>query len=255
MSASISPPRSPRTCSDCHLREQCLIGALTSSELAELGRIRGPNHLIETGASVAHEGDPATDMFTVFDGWAIKYRILESGKRQIVSLAMPGDLIGEYAKEWSTWQYSVEAISPMSLCSLDRLRLVRFRQDHPHLSEATIDMASRYERMMTEHLVNAARRSARAAVAHLLLEIFMRLQRHPDRQPMTSYFTPLTQEHIGDMIGLSTEYVNRLLGDIRATGWINLQNRRLSVPDLDRASEAFDFDASYLDAKPRELAH
>ena len=236
----------PRECSACHLRSLCLIGALTQKELAELNGIRGPSRSIAAGVTFCDEGASAERMYSVFSGWAIKYRILENGKRQIVALVLPGDLIGEYADCWSVWQYSVEAISPLSLCSLERAQLVQFRLNHPQLAEATIDLARRDERIVCEHLLSATRRSAQSAVAHLLLEIFVRLRRRGPDAPATAYFVPLTQEHIGDMIGFTTEYVNRLLREIRVAGLISFHNRRLTVPDFDRAAEAFDFDESYL---------
>ena len=73
-----------------------------------------------------------------------------------------------------------------------------------------------------------------------------RLRRRSAAAEATAYLAPLTQEHIGDMLGLSTEYVNRLLGEIRAGGEICLQNRRLIVPDFERAAAAFGYDPSYL---------
>lgn len=241
-----SAPPPPRDCCGCHLRSLCLIGALTSQELEELVGIRGPSRSIDAGVTFCHEGALAKEMYSVFSGWAIKYRILENGKRHILALALPGDLIGEYADGWSDWQYSVEAISPLSICSLKRAQLVRFRQHHPQLAEATIDLARRDERIVSEHLLSATRRSAQSAIAHLLLEIFVRLRRRGSDRAANAYFVPLTQEHIGDMIGFTTEYVNRLLREIRVIGLINLHNRFLTVPDFDKAAAAFDFDETYL---------
>lgn len=238
----------PHDCDQCFLRSLCIFGALTSDEIKELGRVRRPNQTIEAGTTLCHEGTEAHEMFTLYDGWAIKYRILETGKRQIVSVALPGDLIGEYAENWSMWQYSVDAISRATLCTLNRALLVSFRRQHPHLADATINLARVDERIVSEHLLSVARRSARDALIHLLLEVFVRLRRRTPIPPSSTYFVPLTQEHIGDMIGLSTEYVNRLLAEIRAEGLMTLQGKRLIVPDFLRAAESVGFDPSFLEA-------
>ena len=239
----------PNDCGQCFLRSLCIFGALTSDEIRELGRVRRPTQTIEAGTTLCHEGAAAHEMFTLYDGWAIKYRILETGKRQIVSVALPGDLIGEYAEHWSMWQYSVDAICRASLCTLDRALLVSFRRQHPHLADATINLARVDERIVSEHLLSVARRSARDALIHLLLEIFVRLRRRTPIPASSTYFVPLTQEHIGDMIGLSTEYVNRLLAEIRAEGLMTLQGKRLVVPDFLRAAETVGFDPSFLEAR------
>jgi DNA-binding transcriptional regulator LsrR (DeoR family) len=64
---------------------------------------------------------------------------------------------------------------------------------------------------------------------------------------------PITQEEIGDALGLSSVHVNRTLQELRGAGLITLDRKTLTVHDWDGLQAAGQFDASYLHLKPGRL--
>jgi hypothetical protein len=60
--------------------------------------------------------------------------------------------------------------------------------------------------ILAERLIDAGRRSAYERLSHLLLELFVRLNQIGSTEGMTFYM-PLTQELIGDALGLTTVHV------------------------------------------------
>jgi CRP-like cAMP-binding protein len=96
-----------------------------------------------------------------------------------------------------------------------------------------------------EWTFNLGRRTAFERMAHLLCELFMRLQAAGLTGDRSCSF-PLTQADLADALGLSAVHVNRTLQELRADGLIVLRGKELLVTDLDRLQEAAQFDANYL---------
>jgi CRP-like cAMP-binding protein len=99
-------------------------------------------------------------------------------------------------------------------------------------------------------LTNIGRRSAYQRIAHLLCEVWWRLQAVGGTCG-DSYELPVTQTDIGDAMGLSVVHVNRTLQQLRADGLISLQSNVVVVLNWRRLQEAGEFDPTYLQAQPR----
>jgi len=57
---------------------------------------------------------------------------------------------------------------------------------------------------------------------------------------------PLTQEELGDTMGLSTVHVNRMLQELRGRDLITSSGRRVIVNDRERLFEFAEFNPNYL---------
>ncbi len=61
-----------------------------------------------------------------------------------------------------------------------------------------------------------------------------------------SFELPLTQEELGDTMGLSTVHTNRTLQELRGKGLITSKGKRMIVNDVDKLFEFADFKPNYL---------
>jgi len=61
-----------------------------------------------------------------------------------------------------------------------------------------------------------------------------------------SFVMPLTQEELGNTMGLSTVHSNRTLQALRGEGLITTESKRVIVHDLDRLMAFADFNPNYL---------
>lgn len=89
------------------------------------------------------------------------------------------------------------------------------------------------------------RRSGLGGLAHLLCELYLRLEvvgRVEDR----SFRLPLTQSVLGDMLGLSTVHINRLVAELRAQGLVNWTSGQVEILDWPRLAAIAEFDPAYL---------
>ena len=116
---------------------------------------------------------------------------------------------------------------------------------NPALSQAMFWSAVREAARLAEHLTDAARRSAYERLSHLILELFVRLNAAGLTTGM-SFHLPLTQELIGDALGLTTIHVNRTLQRLRQDNLIAMEARRVTILDFKTLSLRCDFEVSYL---------
>ncbi|MEX6840864.1 Crp/Fnr family transcriptional regulator, partial [Pseudomonas aeruginosa] len=70
-----------------------------------------------------------------------------------------------------------------------------------------------------EWLLNVGRRNARSRLAHLLCEFSVRFQKSTLADAM-AYELPMTQEQLGDALGLTPVHVNRVLKSLETDGLI-----------------------------------
>ena len=101
------------------------------------------------------------------------------------------------------------------------------------------------EAVLREWLVNIGQREAPERVAHILCELLLRL-RAVGLADGDSYELPITQEELGDTLGLSTVYVNRTLQALRAENLITLKSGHVVILDQARLFEFSGFNPNYL---------
>lgn len=100
--------------------------------------------------------------------------------------------------------------------------------------------------MLREWLVNLGQRDAYARLAHLFCEMWLRMSQIGLVSGHDAFSLPLTQEQLGDSLGLTSVHVNRTLQQMRADGLISLTGRQLRICDIERLKAVADFDPNYL---------
>jgi CRP-like cAMP-binding protein len=99
--------------------------------------------------------------------------------------------------------------------------------------------------MYGEHLLNLGRRSAYERLAHLLLELLVRL-RSVGLADASRYTLPMTQELMADVLGLSEPHINRMIRCLREEGLATVGDHRVLIHDLASMSSLAGFDETYL---------
>jgi len=193
--------------------------------------------LIESELTVKKRKDLVVDGYEyrklcfVEDGFAARYKLLHNGKRQIVNVVLPGDVVGLPGGILEKATYSVTAVTDLKVqtCSLDAY--VQLCYQRPQfglmLSWLAVEEAATY----AEHLIDAGRRSPLERLARFLLEMHARLAM-VGRAEETSFDLPFSQEVIGDALGLSLPHLNRTLASLRAEGLIAMGGRRIELVDV-----------------------
>lgn len=220
--------------------------ALSDVDLETLARFHRRRRTFLPGHEMIHEGQTSASAFILAEGWALSYKVLPDGERQIVDFQIPGDFLGLRSILFRTSDHSIEAATRIEASEVLASDILDAFSHAPRLATAVLWAASRDEAMVVEHLVNVGRRSAEERMAHFLLELGARLML-VGLGDETGYTCPLTQYHLADALGLSAVHVNRVLRQLRDEGLVTFQKGQVTFDDIQSLQELAGFDMAYLD--------
>ncbi len=151
----------------------------------------------------------------VKDGYAVRYKLLRNGKRQILNVILPGDIIGLPGSFYEKAVYAVTAITDlrMNVCSLDAYVQLCYR--HPQFGLALSWIAVQEATTYAEHVIDVGRRTPIERLSHFLIELHARLKA-VGRAEKARFTLPFSQEVIADVLGLSVPHLNRMMQQLRS---------------------------------------
>lgn len=196
------------------------------------------HRVVPAGREIYAEGEECDSLFLVRNGWAIQHQILEDGRRQILSFALPNSLLGFQADSVPAMSHSAECLTDVTVAVIPKSKLPELFRRDPNLAVGFALLAAETLNCAFETLTDVGRRTAREAVAHLLLRLFLRMRAIDPSAPFGAVDFPLTLEHIGDALGLTGVHVCRTLKSLREDGVVHLTRGTLRIGDLERLVEA-----------------
>ena len=200
----------------------------------------------EAPAYVLREGEPPKKYCSfIISGLAFRQKLAATGARQIVSIHMAGDFLDVQHLFLDRADHSVQALSRLETAEIDRPALQELVLCHPAIGKAMWVDALVDASIFREWVLNVGRRDAKARVAHLLCEVSVRMEA-AGLNDGQGYQLPLTQEQLGDAVGLTSVHVNRTLKVLAEQGLICRDKRHVRFDDLGRLKAAADFSALYL---------
>jgi CRP-like cAMP-binding protein len=188
--------------------------------------------LFHAGQQLAEAGRPQDRIFRLRTGWACRTRTLADGRRQILGILLPGDLFGVKNLVLARAVESIEALSPVTLNSCPRDRVLGLADDEPDIALRLVLHLADVDRRLEQWALTIARCSAEERLAAFFLLLRSRL-RQIGLMPRNSFVLPMTQQQVGDHLGLTVVHVNRVLRRFRAAGFLVVRNRMVTFDDLD----------------------
>lgn len=191
-----------------------------------------------------HEGDAPKDVHLILEGFACRYKVLANGTRHIVAYLVPGDFCDLHVFILKAMDHSIATLSRCRIVDIPRSRILELTE-RPAIARALWWVALVDEATLREWLVNIGARPAEQRIGHLLCELLLRL-RIVGLADGGQYELPVTQQELGETVGLSTVHVNRVLQRLRGEGLITLKGKHLVILDVERLMAFSDFRPNYL---------
>ena len=169
----------------------------------------------------------------VKDGYAVRYKLLRNGKRQISTSCCPATSSACPAASTNARSYSVTAITElrMHVCALDAYVQLCYRR--PQFGLALSWIAVQEATTYAEHVIDVGRRTPIERLSHFLLELHARLLA-VGRAEAARFTLPFSQEVMADVLGLSVPHLNRMMQRLRAEKLI--ANREHTVEFIDASA-------------------
>lgn len=197
------------------------------------------------GDDLVREGDRPDTSMLVLEGFSSRYRDAPDGSRQITAIHVPGDFVDLHSLLLREMDHSVGALSACRVMRFPHTRLRALTETHPHLTRL-LWLMTLIDASIHREWLSAAARTAPEQIAHLICELYVRLDITGLISADQSFTLPLTQMQLGEALGLSAVHVNRSLQQLRSEGLFSWQNQTVRILDWGGLQHRASFDARYL---------
>jgi len=219
--------------------------ALDDSDMAALSRLRSSMRILRRGEHLVMQGRRHDGIFILTQGFVLRYRGLADGRRQVLDVALPGDIIGCPSCFLGAALNTITALTRAVVAFVTSADLTAAMAALPQLSLALVRSATSETARLGEHLIDVGRRNARERVAHFLLEFSARLAA-AGIGTADAFSLPITQVQLADVVGLSIPHTNRVLRRLREDGLLELAGSRVEIRNRGALAALACFDDAYL---------
>jgi CRP-like cAMP-binding protein len=197
------------------------------------------------GSLLVSEKQLDSEVQALLSGWAFRYRVFEDGRRQISRLFLPGDFMGMHSALLGIPEQTISALTNVQIARFNIHNFVDRLQESRGLWLSVLWSDSRDRLIAEERIASIGRRSAYQRIGHIFLELYMRLELIGAASG-DEFTSPLTQDHLADLLGLTSIHVNRTLRQLKRDGMIAVEGRTIRLLSRNRLEAIADFDPRYL---------
>ncbi|MHB9107629.1 MAG: Crp/Fnr family transcriptional regulator [Armatimonadota bacterium] len=176
---------------------------------------------VEKGETLFLDGEHCRGMFLVQSGVIKIYKLSESGKEQILTLARPGDAVaelplfdgGDYPASAGALEDSVVLFVPATLVN-------ELLEHRPQLCRSVIAALAKRLRKLVCLVEDLSLRHVRERLARLLLE---------EAGGKLVFHLAFTNEELAARLGSVRDVISRTMSALQAEGLIRLEGRRVEI--------------------------
>lgn len=229
-------------CFECPLRPMRAFRDKPADEIAFINDMKRDHISVPARTELIHPGQEDADLYTVFSGWAFRYKSLPDGRRQILNFLLPGDFTGLQASMFGASLYGVETLTNAEFCVFPRRRVWSLFERMPELAFEVSWLGAHQERLVDENLTSIGLRNAGERMAALIITLYKRCE-VLGLVVDGSFDFPLNQTHIAEALGLSLVHTQKTIVRLRRLGLFSQAGGRLKLENprvLERLAQHFD---------------
>lgn len=200
------------------------------------------------GEDIVSQGEHPTHSVFVLSGMTARYHTLPTGHRQYISFHISGDMPDVQSLFLTVMDHSLCAMSVSQVALFPHEVLKRAFASHPQVGFAFWRMTLVDAAIFRQTITNLGSRLALPRIAHFFCEQACRA-REAKLTVRNRVNLPLSQEQIGQALGLSVVSVNRCIQKLRREDAIEFRNGALEILNWTVLKRIAGFDPSYLYAK------
>ena len=193
-------------------------------------------HRYRISQLIQSDADLTGSLFVILEGWVSLSKSLPNGQTQIIDFGLPGDLFDLTSADGVTAVIGLEAITDTTIAVLPREYWSALHQTSAEFAKILEFEAAAIRSRIAERMLRLGRGSAEERLAYAFLELGIRSGAMVGNKPRC-FSLPLTQQQIGDFMGLTSVHVcrtmRRLVRDelITSEGHININV--INVPAIE----------------------
>lgn len=215
-------------CPTCDFPKLGFCGALSGADGQQ--PIPATHKTVAARQNIYRAGEPNEGVQAICDGWAVRFIQLPSGRRQILSVIMPGDLISPAGIFERQFSFSVQAVTGVHFCTFPFAQVRARLHDNPALFDLWIRLAAAAHRDADRRLVDLGQRTAQERIAGFLVHVMLRAQERGEVHD-DEFRLPMSQQQIADFTGLTPVHTCRVLSALRKTGVCDVGRGAVKIID------------------------
>jgi CRP/FNR family transcriptional regulator len=212
-----------------------LFSGLTEGEMEFIaGRVVPRN--FGAGQVVFNEGDPCSGLFVVAAGHVRIFKTSSSGREQVLSIDGPGSSVAELPVfDGGNYPASVAAVDEATLLFVSKKDFQELCLAHPQVALKVLRVVGARLR----RLVGIIEELSFTTVRHRLAAALLRLARKEGERTgnRAVFMLPDNNQEIASQIGTVRELVSRNLSRLQSEGLIEIDGRKVTIPDLKKIEE------------------
>jgi len=229
------PATANAACTSCALRDSPVCAALLNQSTSLQTRKAPPVRRSFGGAdareTIYFQDEASEDAFILCVGWAARFAQFPDGRRQTLSLILPGDPFSARLFFTPALHSSVRALTPVRFNRVSRSDLKQALAASPELLEALFKASTMESDASDALLSDLGQCTSEERLARLVLRIRDRYaSRHVVRE--SGFPFPLRHQDIADIAGLTTVHVSRVLKTFRLAGLMEISGGALTIKDM-----------------------
>lgn len=219
-------------CRSCRLGDICLPIALETADVERLESIVEQKVPLQRGDHLFREEDPFRCVYAVRSGAIKSYHITDDGQEQVTGFFFPGEIVGLDGIGRGRFGSSAKALETTSICEIPFERLGELSTQLPSMQKHFFQLMSQEITQDQKLITLLSKSSAEQRIATVLLSISARnARRHLSD---TRFRLPMSRTDIANYLGLTVETVSRLFTRFAHSGLIAVDNKEVSLIDMDR---------------------
>jgi CRP-like cAMP-binding protein len=205
-----------------------LTGTLAQADEILNASMAGTGKMIPAGHVFVREGEAHTTIYRLTRGKVARIRTLEDGRRQIICIFSPGDLLAVKAMLLDRQPDNIEALSNAAVMSLAYGKALALADQHPSVGIRYMWQLAEDERRLHNSVTLLGRGTALERISAALLDLQARLVALGGEHSMIS----IRQQDLADYVGLTLVHVNRTLRSLREQGALMTEHGSIVLQDL-----------------------
>lgn len=193
---------------------------------------------------VYSEGDDLSSLYVVKYGWFYSYTDMPDGRRQIVRILHPGDIVGFPDIAFTKAACNVRACEDGCLCPFPKRKLDAIFERSPRLTALLFSIANRDLACVIDTLRAMGRMDARERLSFFFLDLIARL-RVTNKGMTDTIRMPMNQHEMGDVLGLTHTYVSKTIREMEDAGLISRDGATLTLQQEEKLRSMVDFSDRY----------
>jgi CRP-like cAMP-binding protein len=231
------------------LRRLNAVSGLDETDIAAIRALPITVRSMEAEQAIVCDGDRPQECCLVVEGFCVRSKTLSEGQRQILSIHIAGEIPDLQSLHLHRMDHDLFTLVRCTLGFISHAALRALTRTKPNVAEklwrdTLIDSA-----MFREWIVNIGQRPAPSRLAHIALELRRRLA-ITGHEGSSKFEMPLTQEQIGEALGITPVHANRVIKLLRDENIVDISKGWVVVLDETKLLQLAQFEDHYLHQSP-----